>query len=97
MTDTTKGLIGLAMIAALAIGVGAIIGRTRAEAEVATEVAREPVVYLISVSRVAYPDEDVWLVRYALDGVPCSADVPIRDGEPDGYLKYLAAIGRIYR
>jgi len=91
-----KSLLVLMLICALAIGVGAIIGSTRAEAEVAIESARVPAIYLISVSRVAYPDEDAWLVRYAMDGIPYAVDVPIKDTEPDGYLEYLAAIGRIY-
>ena len=96
MKDTSKGLLALLLVAALAIGLGAIIGSTRAKAEVAIESARVPAIYLISVSRVAYPDEDVWLVCYSLDGKVETAPVPIRNGEPDGYLKYLKTIGRIY-
>ena len=96
MTNPTKSLLLLLLIATLAIGVGAIIGETRAQAEVAIESARVPVIYLISVSRVAYPDEDVWLVRYAMDGVPYAVDVPIRKGEPDGYQAYLKMLGMVY-
>jgi len=91
-----KSLLVLLLICALAIGVGAVIGSTRAKAEVAIESARVPVIYLISVSRVAYPDEDVWLVRYAMDGIPYAVDVPIKDTEADGYLKYLRMMGRVY-
>ena len=63
------------------IGVGAVIGSTRAKAEVTIESARVPVIYVISVSRVAYPDEDVWLVCYSLDGKVETAPVPIRNEE----------------
>ena len=91
-----KSLLVLLLICAIAIGLGVIIGSTRAKAEVAIESARVPVIYVISVSRVAYPDEDVWLVRYAMDGVPYAVDVPIKDTEADGYLKYLRMMGRIY-
>ena len=91
-----KSLLALLLVAALAIGLGAVIGSTRAKAEGTIESARVPVIYVISVSRVAYPDEDVWLVRYAMDGVPYAVDVPIKDTEPDGYIKYLKTIGRIY-
>lgn len=91
-----KSLLVLLLICALAIGVGAVIGSTRAKAEVAIESARVPVIYVISVSRVTYPDEDVWLVCYSLDGKVETAPVPIRNGEPDGYIKYLKMMGRIY-
>ena len=91
-----KSLLVLLLICAIAIGLGVIIGSTRAKAEVAIESASVPVIYVISVSRVAYPDEDVWLVRYAMDGIPYAVDVPIKDTEADGYLKYLRMMGRIY-
>lgn len=58
--------------------------------------AERPTVYIISVSRVAYPDADVWLVAYAIDGHAEAVEIP-ETQDPDEFLAYLGKVGDVER
>ena len=77
--------IGLAVVFCLSMAAGIWIGRSQAPPR---NQPRKPY-YLISVSRITYRDADKWLVEYAIDGHSEQAEVPIKAGEPDGFLGYL--------
>ena len=82
------GLVGLACVISLSMAAGVALGRFRA---VPAKIERHAL-YLVSVSRVAYREADKWLVEYSLDGHAEAVELPIKAGEPDGFLGYLESI-----
>jgi hypothetical protein len=84
-----QGGVVLLCTVALSMAGGVWIGRSR----VPPPVVAHRAYYLISVSRVPYVDGDKWRVEYSLDGRAEAVDLPIKAGEPDGYLAYLHNLG----
>ena len=89
MTSRRYGILGLAVVVVLAVSLGAIIGRAMGSGRASVAKPEGHAIYLISVSRITYRDADKWLVEYSLDGQAEAVELPIKAGEPDGFLGYL--------
>jgi hypothetical protein len=85
--DLAALLGGAALILAIVFGLRAYDGRHAAP-------THKPDIYIVSASRVCYPDDDYWLIAYTMDGKSEVIQLPTyRD--PEDFLAYLGRIGTL--
>lgn len=89
LRDLGQLLAGAALILAVIFG-ARFYERSRA----VPPKADRPSVYLISISQDSYPDEDVTIVRYSLNGVPQAQEFPIK-ASTEEFIAWLGTIGNL--
>lgn len=74
---------------------GVLLGiRAYDQGRMAPPKADRPSVYLISISQASYPDEDVTILRYSLNGIPQAQEFPIK-ASTEEFVAWLGTVGNV--
>jgi hypothetical protein len=85
------GVLVLAALLSISMAVGVDIGRAQ-RAKIAAPKEPRHLVYLISVSRMDTLEGNKWYVEYSVDGRYEGVPLPVKKGEPEGYLAYIDSL-----